>query len=67
MRVITEFDDCNTVDSKLFLTRRSGYEELSDIASTYKLRAVCITEDFINCFAVSRRVKWLDISKEQKH
>lgn len=61
MRVITTFDDSNEFDSEVVLTKKSGFRELGEIVNKYKVRAVCISDDYITCCAITRKEKWSDM------
>lgn len=66
MKVIIYYDDDSNTDSKTFLTKKSGYSELSSVAAKYKLRAACISEDFIDCIAISKEPKCFITTEVQK-
>ena len=63
MRIIVNYDDCPKSDSQMFLTKKSGYSELGSIAEKFKLRAVCVSDEFIDCMAVSKEYKCLSMEK----
>ncbi len=66
MRIIVNYDDCPKSDSQMFLTKKSGYSELGSIAEKYKLRAVCVSDEFVDCMAVSKENKCLSMIHRQK-
>lgn len=67
MRIIVNYDDCPKSDSQMFLTKKSGYSELGNIAEKYKLRAVCVSDEFVDCMAVSKENKCYTMTKVQKN
>lgn len=66
MKIVTDYDDGSNSDITTVLTTKSGYSELGKVAEKYLLRAVCISEDYINCFAKSKEYKCLSMTINQK-
>lgn len=54
MKVVVNYDTDSKSDIKTFLTRKSALEEVGYVIKKHRLRAVCISEGFINCMARSR-------------